>query len=367
MIGFSLFFVSLHRFLTSNMKYFEINMTIEPCTQDAQDLLAALTGEAGMETFEETETGLKGYAQQQLLDEDALKAAIEQFPMEGVSISYSISEAEDKDWNEQWEQEGFEPIVVTGLEKDGKSLTFRDESLEKDGKSLEFSDESLEKDCRKTIIIHDGRHLPNSDYPSLNSDYPSLNSDYPSLNSDYPSLNSKPSSLNYFIEIDAHMAFGTGTHETTRMICKALLGMDLKGKRILDCGCGTGILGICALKLGADSCVGYDIDEWSSDNTRHNAVINQVDDRLESFCSDATLLDSIDGCFEVVMANINRNILLQDMESFVSKMAPGATLILSGFYQSDCQMLEQKAMTLGLHLSQIMNDGEWSCMVFSKL
>ena len=359
MIGFSLFFVSLHRFLTSNMKYFEINMTIEPCTQDAQDLLAALTGEAGMETFEETETGLKGYAQQQLLDEDALKAAIEQFPMEGVSISYSISEAEDKDWNEQWEQEGFEPIVVTGLEKDGKSLTFRDESLEKDGKSLEFSDESLEKDCRKTIIIHDGRHLPNSDYPSLNSDYPSLNSDY-------PSLNSKPSSLNYFIEIDAHMAFGTGTHETTRMICKALLGMDLKGKRILDCGCGTGILGICALKLGADSCVGYDIDEWSSDNTRHNAVINQVDDRLQALCGDATLLDSIDSTFHLVMANINRNILLQDMPRFVQKMQRGSTLILSGFYQEDCALLQSKAQSLGLQFLHSRTDGPWACMVFTN-
>ena len=278
------------------MKYYEVNMTIQPCSQDAQDLLAALTAEAGMETFEETETGLKGYALQQILDEDALQQAIDMFPLEGISISYTISEAEDKDWNEQWEQEGFDPIVVD-----------------------------------QRLTIHDGRHLP-----------------------------SEPSDI--MIEIDAHMAFGTGTHETTRMICKALLGMDLKGKRILDCGCGTGILGICALKLGADSCVGYDIDEWSTDNTRHNAVINLVDDRLESLCGDATLLDSVDGCFDVVMANINRNILLQDMERFVSKMVPGATLILSGFYQADCQMLEKKAQTLGLYVSHTMTDGDWACM-----
>ena len=104
------------------MKYYEVNMTIEPCSQDAQDLLAALAGEAGFETFQETETGLKGYAQQQLLDEEALKAAINMFPMEGVTISYTVSEAEDKDWNEQWEQEGFEPIVIRGQRSEVRSV-----------------------------------------------------------------------------------------------------------------------------------------------------------------------------------------------------------------------------------------------------
>ena len=325
MVGFSLFFVSLHRFLTSYMKYYEVNMTIEPCSQDAQDLLAALTGEAGMETFEETETGLKGYAQQQLLDEDALQMAIQQFPFEGVTISYTISEAEDKDWNEQWEQEGFEPIVVN---------------------SLEFRDDSLEKDSHRTLVIHDGRHLP---------------SDSDSLNSKLSTLNSQLS-----VEIDAHMAFGTGTHETTRMICRQLLDMPLQGKRVLDCGCGTGILGICALKLGAASCVGYDIDEWSTDNTRHNAVINRVDDRLESLCGDATLLSRFAAEFDVVLANINRNILLHDMEHFVRVMAPGATLILSGFYQSDCQMLADKALSLGLHPVTTATDGDWACLVITK-
>ena len=253
------------------MKYYEVNMTIEPCSQDAQDLLAALTAEAGMETFEETETGLRGYVQQQLFDEEALQQSISVFPMEGVTINYTICEAEDKDWNEQWEQEGFEPIEVRCTEE-------------------------------RLLVIHDGRHLP-SDISHPTS-----------------AIQHQPSTT--MIEIDAHMAFGTGTHETTRMICRQLLNMNLKGKRILDCGCGTGILGICALKLGAASCVGYDIDEWSTDNTRHNAVINHVDDRLEALCGDATLLSGFDAEFDVVLANINRNILLQDMENFVRLMAP---------------------------------------------
>ena len=261
------------------MKYFEVNMTIEPCTQDAQDLLAALAGEAGFETFEETTDGLKGYVQQALFDEEALKSVLDGFPIDNTHISYHVREVEDRDWNEQWEQEGFEPIDVRCQMADGTS---------------------------KTLLIHDGRHLP----------------------SDTITCHTKPSDI--MIEIDAHMAFGTGTHETTRMICRQLLNMSLEGKRVLDCGCGTGILGICALKLGAASCVGYDIDEWSADNTRHNAVINRVDDRLDVLCGDATVLDGYASEFDVVLANINRNILLQDMERFVSVMAPGATLILSG-------------------------------------
>ena len=288
------------------------------CTQDAQDILSALAGEAGFETFEETPTGLKGYVQQALFDEDALKLALEGFPFENVTLTYSIQEAEDKDWNEQWEQEGFEPIEVRCKKEDGR--------------------------CR-TLVIHDGRHLPSD-------------------------IDLQPSAI--MIEIDAHLAFGTGTHETTRMICGMLLDMQLDGLRVLDCGCGTGILGICALKLGAASAVGYDIDEWSADNTRHNAVINRVDDRLTALCGDASVLapfattpDGSPSGFNLVMANINRNILLNDMEHFRSVMAPKAQLILSGFYKNDCALLESKAQTLGLSLQATRTDGEWACLLFT--
>ena len=148
------------------------------------------------------------------------------------------------------------------------------------------------------------------------------------------------------------------------MLCSTLLDMDLQGKRVLDCGCGTGILGICALKLGADSCIGYDIDEWSADNTRHNAVINHVDDRLTSLCGDSSVLSDYVAEFDVVLANINRNILLADMPHFVRVMKPGATLILSGFYETDCALLSSKAQQLGLKLISTRTDGDWASMVF---
>ena len=292
------------------MKYYEVDFTMTPCSQDAQDILSALAGEAGFETFEETATGLKGYVQQAQFDEETLQAVLEGFPFENVTLSYSIQEAEDKDWNEQWEQEGFEPISLP-----------------------------LPPSKRKgNLIIHDGRHLPSD-------------------------IDLQPSDI--MIEIDAHLAFGTGTHETTRMICSMLLDMQLDGLRVLDCGCGTGILGICALKLGAASAVGYDIDEWSADNTRHNAVINRVDDRLTALCGDANVLSGFAAEFNLVMANINRNIQLNDMERFRSVMAPKAQLILSGFYKNDCALLESKAQSLGLSLKATRTDGDWACLLFS--
>ena len=277
------------------MKYFEVEFTISPYSADAADLFASLAGEAGFETFEETETGMKGYVQQSLFDEDALRECIEDFPFEGTSIIYNVREAEDRDWNEQWEQEGFEPIVIADQ-----------------------------------LVIHDGRHLPEVDSKIQ-------------------------------IEIDARLAFGTGTHETTRMICTQLLKLA-KG-RVLDCGTGTGILSICALKLGATEAVGYDIDEWSVDNARHNAVINRVDDRFTSLLGDAKILENIDEKFDIVLANINRNILLADMPMFVSKMHEGSLLILSGFYSDDCEILIEKAHSIGLKLVSKTTDHDWACLV----
>ena len=295
------------------MKYYEVNFNIKApadMMQDARDIVAALAGEAGFETFEDTQEGVKGYVQQSTYNELVLNTLLEGFPLPDCSVSYTIEEAEDKDWNEQWEQEGFEPIMVKG---------------------------------ERPVVIHDGRHLP--------EDY---------------SLTSDLSPQTTFIEIDAHLAFGTGTHETTRMMVGQLMALELEGKHILDCGTGTGILAIAALKLGASEAVGYDIDEWSADNARHNAVINLVDSHFTSLLGDATILKQVEGTFDVVLANINRNILLADMPTFVEKMRPHSTLLLSGFYEQDIPMLEVKATSLGLTKKAQQHDGDWACLRFEK-
>ena len=320
------------------MKYFEVKFTIvcpaDSLMQDACDLLAALAGEAGFETFEESEQGLTGYVQQALFERDVLDAALSDFPMSDVVITYDVSEAEDKDWNEEWEQQGFDPITVA----DGR------------------------------IIIHDGRHLPPNPSPLTTHPSPLTTHHSPLTTPPSPltthhspsTLNPHPSTL---IEIDAKLAFGTGSHETTRMMLESLLA-SRPFTSVLDCGTGTGILAIAAIKLGADHATGYDIDEWSADNARHNAVINGVDSQFTPLLGDATVLDGMDETFDVVMANINRNILIDDLPRFRRRMHTGSVLLLSGFYNEDIPLLTEKAESLGLRLSAERHEGDWACLKF---
>ncbi len=163
------------------------------------------------------------------------------------------------------------------------------------------------------------------------------------------------------IGIEAKNAFGTGTHETTQLILSKLVDMQLEGKRVLDCGCGTGILGIAASKLGAEEIISYDIDEWSVKNTAHNAILNGVNN-LHSMEGDATVLSHVSGMFDVVMANINRNILLQDIPHCKEVLNMGGTLILSGFYTEDVPLLESKAHELGLSVTDCKETNHW-CMI----
>ena len=166
------------------------------------------------------------------------------------------------------------------------------------------------------------------------------------------------------IVIDAHMAFGTGTHETTQMMVGELLRHDLEGKRVLDCGCGTGILSIVASKSGASDIVAYDIDEWSVENTEHNARLNGVDN-IEVLTGDVNVLSHVSGLFDYVLANINLNILLADMASTREVMASGGHLLVSGFYTNDVETLKAEAQRLGLTCQSSISSGSWAMLSFS--
>ena len=284
------------------MKYFEISFSIKSnkdVFQAAQDLLADSAGEAGCESFEEKSEGLIAYCQIDNWDEDLIKKSIEDFIIPNVEISYNVKYADDKDWNQEWEEKGFEPINIDN----------------------------------KIIVCDAKKPLPKG--ISSNTEH---------------------------IFIDAKLAFGTGTHETTRMIVSTLLHLDLHNKMVLDCGCGTGILSIAAAKLGAENVVAYDIDEWSVNNARHNAEINTIGN-ISVYQGDANVLNHISGVFDIVMANINRNILLNDMTTFKSLMTTGSLLILSGFYLSDIPVLLDKAKELGLEEYGRKQNGEWACLV----
>lgn len=290
------------------MKYYAIKFNIQTSDdmlQVARDLLADSAAEAGCESFEDTDNGLTAYAQQEIWNQEEMDSQIENFPLLDTKITYTVEDAEDKDWNQCWEDEGFAPIIV-----DDK------------------------------IVIYDAKHTTLDELSALNTNAETT------------------------IAIDAQLAFGTGTHQTTRMIVSTLLHSDIEGKRVLDCGCGTGILGITASKLGAKEVVGYDIDDWSVNNTRHNAEINKVEN-MEVLHGDSTVLNHISGMFDIVMANINRNILLQDMHQFRDVMSGNSTLILSGFYEEDVPLLLEKAKELGLEEYGRKTDDNWCCLALT--
>lgn len=149
------------------------------------------------------------------------------------------------------------------------------------------------------------------------------------------------------------------------MIVSTLLSMNLFKKRVLDCGTGTGILGIVSAKLGASEVVGYDIDEWSVENAKHNAQLNGIAN-MEVYFGNSSVINHISGVFDIVVANINRNILLEDMKSFRSVMQEGGNLILSGFYEEDVPILLDKAHELGLKEVGKRTDNKWTCLVLKS-
>ena len=148
------------------------------------------------------------------------------------------------------------------------------------------------------------------------------------------------------------------------MIVSLLLNQDLKEKRVLDCGCGTGILGIVAAKCGAKEVVSYDIDEWSVRNAEHNAELNGVE--LDVLEGDKRVLSHVSGVFDVILANINRNIILEDIDEFVSVMTTDSKIILSGFYEQDAEAILQKANELGLKENQRLLNHDWCCLLLER-
>ena len=276
------------------MKYFEFTFNTNPCTETVNDVLAAVLGEAGFERFVECEGGLSAYIQQSLCDEETIKNALADFPLPDTQITYSYVEAEDKNWNEEWEKNFFQPIVIGDR-----------------------------------CVIHSTFH---TDVPKAE----------------------------YDIVINPQMAFGTGHHETTSLIIGELLDSELQGKSLLDMGCGTSILAILARMRGAAPCTAIDIDEWCVRNSIENIELNQVTDITVEQGDAAALTGK--GPFDIVIANINRNILLNDMKQYVACMHPGSELYMSGFYVDDIPVIREEAERNGLSFVHYKEKNRWAAV-----
>lgn len=280
------------------MKYLEFVFRTTPCTETVNDVLSAVLGEVGFESFIEQTDGIAAYIQKQLFNEESLKEALAEFPLPNTQIEYSYQDAEDKDWNEEWEKNFFQPIIIGDR-----------------------------------CIIHSTFHR---DVPKAE----------------------------YDIVINPQMAFGTGHHETTSLIINELLDSNLQGKSLLDMGCGTSILAILARMRGATSCTAIDIDEWCVRNSLENIALNHVDN-ITVFQGDASSLAD-QGPFDVVIANINRNILLNDMKHYIARMNSEAELLMSGFYVDDIPAIQAEAERNGLHFIHHKEKNRWAVVKFKK-
>lgn len=281
------------------MKYLEVTFYTHPCDETINDILAALCGKIGFESFMEAENGIKGYVQEVLYNEDALKNILETFPIKDTEISYQVIPQEDKDWNEEWEKHFFQPIII-------------------------------ENRC----VIHSTFHknVPHAEYDIL---------------------------------INPQMAFGTGHHETTSLILAELLEAELKGKSLLDMGCGTSILAILASMRGANPITAIDIDDWCVSNSKDNIRLNQISN-IEVELGDASSLSGRTP-FDIIIANINRNILLNDMAQYVSCMHSGSEIYMSGFYVEDIPSLRAKGEELGLRFMHYKEKNRWAAMKLTKI
>ena len=167
----------------------------------------------------------------------------------------------------------------------------------------------------------------------------------------------------YEILITPKMSFGTGHHETTQLMLANQLKIDHRNKKVYDVGCGTGILGIFACKLGAKEVSACDIDEWCVENSKENVLINQVDIKVNSGALDQ-LETSSD--YNIVLVNINKNILLKDAKSYVDLLAWDGVLVISGFYIEDVYEIGKEFALHGLEVMEQTNQNRWASIIFNR-
>lgn len=273
--------------------YIEYNFTVKPVSPGSEILIAEL-GNAGFESFVETETGVTAYIQKQDWNNEIL-ADISILDSNEFEITHDFHEVAQTNWNAEWEK-NFNPIIVDNL-----------------------------------VSVR----APFHENPKVK----------------------------YDIVIEPKMSFGTGHHETTHMMIQHLLQLDVKDKKVLDMGCGTGILAIFTEMKGAKPIDAIDIDNWCYENSIENAERNHCS-AISVYEGDSSLLK--DKEYDIIIANINRNILLNDMCIYTSCLRENGVLLLSGFYEEDIKTIDEEVVKYGLIFDNKIERNKWVALKYNK-
>ena len=278
--------------------YRELRINVSPCSETVTDILAQFLSEAGYESFVADNDGLTAYIKNELFDRDTVNDIISAFPIQDISMDVADVFVEGRDWNQEWEQHYFKPIIVDGR-----------------------------------CVIHSSFHkdIPHAEYD---------------------------------IVIDPKMAFGTGHHQTTSLIIARLLEMDLDDKSLIDMGTGTGILAILAAMRGANPVTAIEIDPMAHVNAVENVSLNGHPE-IKVILGDATALANVQSA-DILLANINRNIIVGDMEAYAGVLKKGGTMILSGFYEEDIPVIAEAANRYGLKQVNYTSRDRWASLCLVK-
>lgn len=277
--------------------YISVRIDVDPCNETVTDLLAGYLADVDFETFEPDDRGVTAYIRKDRYNRDAVEDIIKEFPIK-TDFKITETEIEGEDWNKEWEQNYFKPILI-----DDK------------------------------LVVRSSFH---SEYPEASIE----------------------------IIIDPKMAFGTGHHATTAGMSRMLMEEDIKGKTVIDMGTGTGILSILAKKLGSGDTVGIDIDEFAIENAKENGELNLTD--IQWKVGDDKALDGLNPA-DIFLANINLNVIKDNLEKYLKKVKSGGKIFLSGFLTGDKETIMQEASKNHLQLDREWSENGWQTMVFVNL
>ena len=275
------------------MKYIEVSFTMDDTGLWRDMLVDTLGNEGPYESFVETPDGLKAYVQASQYDAAWLASAVQAFP---VPLRYKAEEMEDRDWNAEWEK-GHEAVLVQYGDHDRKVV------------NAAAQDEAVRSG---SIWVRAPFHPHRDD-------------------------------VSYELIIEPKMSFGTAHHPTTYMMLSYVAELPVNGLRVLDMGCGTAVLGILAKMRGASYVEGIDIDEWAFANARENAASNGVELTFKLGGAEA-----IEGTFDIILANINRNILLGDMAGYGAAPTAGGPALRRGLLRGRGAALPQRQPPRGV-------------------